>query len=119
MELVHESEVEKGGRVSKWLIVPKVRTSSKTIELGVATLKPGQVEVLHKHVKTEEAFYVISGTPTFQVDDEVKQLKEGTALYVPPNTPHRIANHSDKECKIIVVKTPSNPEDKIILSDKS
>jgi mannose-6-phosphate isomerase-like protein (cupin superfamily) len=44
---------------------------------------------LHVHTREEECFYVLSGTITCYVGDEVFELAEGGFIALPPNVPHR------------------------------
>lgn len=44
---------------------------------------------LHVHTREEECFYVLSGTITCYVGDEVIEVGEGGFIALPPNVPHR------------------------------
>ena len=44
---------------------------------------------LHYHARTDEFYYVISGTGSMILGDEQIELHEGVVVYVPRGTPHK------------------------------
>src|SRR5580698_5897625 len=44
---------------------------------------------LHFHARTDEFYYVISGTGTMQLDDEQIELQAGVVVYVPRGVKHK------------------------------
>ncbi|MEA3222583.1 MAG: cupin domain-containing protein [Thermodesulfobacteriota bacterium] len=60
-------------------------------------IKPYGFSPLHSH-PWEHEIYIISGKGTVTVGDEEAELKEGMAIFIPPDTPHQIkAQESDIE----------------------
>lgn len=76
-------------------------TGSTDINLGIGWLKPGEVHILHHHPKASEFYYIIEGSCEITVDDETKQVKLGTAVYMPAGAKHKIVNNTDKTCIIL------------------
>src|SRR5215208_3341612 len=52
---------------------------------------------LHVHPLQEEHFKVLSGTLGVQIGEEHRSLREGEEATVPPGTPHRWFNDSDRD----------------------
>ncbi len=50
---------------------------------------------LHMHTREEESFYIIDGTVTFYVGDEVIHATAGSFIVLPRNIPHRFTLESD------------------------
>ena len=62
---------------------------------------------LHIHSVQEDTFYVLEGTLTIQLDDDIIELSPGDFGTAPPGIPHSFTNaHSDRLCKAINLMTP-------------
>ncbi len=59
--------------------------------MGVLELAPGAIYPGHKH-PAPELYYVMSGTAEWTVGTETFVAQEGTAIYHPPHTLHRMIN---------------------------
>ena len=64
---------------------------------------------LHKH-DFDEAFYVLEGELTFQVEDAVITKRAGELAFAPRNVMHALANHSDADARYLLVCTPAGLE---------
>jgi len=70
------------------------------------TAKPGHARYLHVHHHMEEAFLVIAGEGTFQVDDRVFTAGPGEYVLVKRGVPHNIFNRSDADAVWLEIYTP-------------
>ncbi|NCU33599.1 MAG: cupin domain-containing protein [Candidatus Moranbacteria bacterium] len=69
------------------------------------TLQPG--EQLKRHVTPVDVFFfVIEGTPTIEVGDEMMEVGENMLIESPKDIVHCIYNKSEKSSRILVVKAP-------------
>lgn len=84
-------------------------------EGGIIVFKPGQQMGTHKHEKVEEVFYFETGTPQMVVDGVPHRVRPGDAFKLAPGEAHNIVNDGDTETRIIFVKAPYLPQDKIDL----
>jgi quercetin dioxygenase-like cupin family protein len=71
-------------------------------ELGVTTfgmnlvrLAPGQRGRIHRHLKQEEAYLVLEGTLTLEVEGEPRELGRGELARVAPDVRRRLVNRHD------------------------
>jgi quercetin dioxygenase-like cupin family protein len=64
---------------------------------------------LHRH-DFDEAFYVLEGELTFQVEDEVAVKRAGEIAFAPRNVVHTLANHGDHPARYVLVITPAGFE---------
>ena len=60
---------------------------------------------LHTH-DFDEAFYMLEGELTFQVEDALLTKGAGELCFVPRNLAHALANHSDATARYLLVCTP-------------
>src|SRR5829696_8261630 len=73
------------------------RNTGGELMSGELVVSPGGGNPLHVHPLQEEHFEVLSGTLDVQIGDEHLGLGEGEEATVPPGTPHRWFNDSDRE----------------------
>jgi mannose-6-phosphate isomerase-like protein (cupin superfamily) len=64
---------------------------------------------LHKH-DFDEAFYVLEGELTFQVEDAVITKRAGELAFAPRGVAHTLANHSDAPARYVLMCTPAGFE---------
>ncbi len=83
------------------------------MDLGIMLLKPGETMGGHYHEKIEEIFYFPEGGPVIVVNGEEIPVKNGDAFRMEATDTHDIRNVTDKPVKIIFIKAPSIPKDKI------
>jgi mannose-6-phosphate isomerase-like protein (cupin superfamily) len=57
---------------------------------------------LHYHKRTDEIYYILSGSGAMQLDDEQIELSEGVVVYVPRGVKHRAWGN----LKVLVVCVP-------------
>ena len=109
MQRVNEHECKfRGGDCGVKYIIRGPR-----IDWGIILLKPGQTMGVHGHREVEEIFYFIKGSPKMLVNDVEYRIKEGDAFRIEPLEKHDIVNDTREEVKLIFIKTPYLPEDKI------
>ena len=92
---------------------PKYLFRGPRHEWGVIVFHPGQALGPHKHAEVEETFYFVSGTPQMIVNRESHRVEEGDAFRLEPGEAHDIINDTDRDTRIVFIKTPYRPEDKV------
>jgi quercetin dioxygenase-like cupin family protein len=109
MQKVNESEFAYRGGDSgvKYLV------RGPKIDWGVILLLPGQTLGGHYHQEVEETFYVVQGRGTFIVNGQEYQGVEGDAFRMEPTDRHDIRNDSDQPLKLVFIKCPYLPQDKV------
>jgi mannose-6-phosphate isomerase-like protein (cupin superfamily) len=109
MERVNEKDKEyrKGDSGPKYLI------RGPRMEWGVMRLKPGEEMGQHGHHEVEETFFFFDGEPELIVDGKRHRVAEGDAFRLEPGEMHNIVNKSKRPVRIIFIKTPYLPDDKI------
>jgi mannose-6-phosphate isomerase-like protein (cupin superfamily) len=64
---------------------------------------------LHMH-DFDEAFYVLDGELTFQLDNERSNAGAGQLVFAPRCVPHTLANHSPLEARYLLICAPAGFE---------
>ena len=102
------------GALVKRVIYPQL-TGVKGATLAIVYINPGEEIVLHYH-EEEELYYIISGTGTVTLDDEVVPVGPGTAVYIAPNVVHGQRPTGNEPLYMVAVITPPfTPESKLTL----
>jgi len=65
---------------------------------------------LHVHPEFDETFYILEGSLTLRVDDQVAVADPGTVAFVPRGTPHTFANPNEHPTRILVMLNPAGFE---------
>jgi quercetin dioxygenase-like cupin family protein len=78
--------------------------------LWEALVGPGGGPPPHVHSREEEAFYVIEGEITFQVNDKRAVATKGMFINMPVGTPHSFKNESNKPAKMLISVAPAGLE---------
>lgn len=64
---------------------------------------------LHKH-DFHEAFYVLDGELTIQVDDELHVARRGQVAVAPSGIPHTLANNGEAPARFLIICSPAGFE---------
>ncbi|MHA1681921.1 MAG: cupin domain-containing protein [Promethearchaeota archaeon] len=96
---------------------PKYMIRGPNIDWGVMVLKPGQKMGSHGHLETEETFYFIQGTGKMVVNDHEHDAVAGDAFLVEAREKHDIYNTGSDDLKLVFIKVPYKPDDKIKYED--
>ncbi|MDI6734628.1 MAG: cupin domain-containing protein [bacterium] len=109
MEKVNENEKEyRGGDRG-----PKYLFRGPRMEWGVIRFNPNQTLGAHYHQEVEETFFFVAGAPQMIIDDQSYRVKIGDAFRISPKEKHDIVNDTNEPIRIIFIKTPYLPEDKV------
>ena len=82
------------------------------IDWGVILLKPGQSLGGHYHEAVEETFYVQSGRGAVLVNGERYAAEQGV-FRLEPTERHDIVNDGEAPLKLVFIKCPYLPADKV------
>lgn len=69
------------------------------------TLKPGESLKPHK-TPVDVTFFVLEGTPTVLVGEEIQIFEAGTLIESPAHIVHSLSNESESNAIILVIKAP-------------
>ncbi len=85
------------------------------LDWGVILLKEGETLEGHYHRQVEETFYVLQGEATFAVQGKETVTGPGVALRLEPGEGHAVRNAGHDDLKMVFIKWPYLPEDKVSL----
>jgi mannose-6-phosphate isomerase-like protein (cupin superfamily) len=83
------------------------------IDWGIMLLKPNSKMGAHYHEEVEETFYFMEGSGGMIVNNQKNQANQGDAFLIEPKEVHDIENATNKPLKVLFIKTPYLPKDKV------
>lgn len=105
MPSVHVDDVAESSFADRWsknLVGSEDIPTGAGFNLGVAEyhLSTFETENIQKH-DDQEALYILEGEGEVMIGDQVHAVKPGSALYVPPHTPHCARKTSAKPLRLV------------------
>jgi len=58
--------------------------------LAEATIEAGEATVRHRHLESEEIYYLVEGAGEMELDGERRAVSAGDAVLIPPSAWHQI-----------------------------
>lgn len=109
MERVNETEMAYRGGESgvKYLL------RGPKIDWGVLLLLPGDRLGAHYHNEVEETFFFIQGRGKIYVNEVAYDVQTGDVFRLEPGERHDIINDTSEATKMVFIKCPYLPEDKV------
>ena len=83
--------------------------------LAEARLPAGARTTPHRHVKTEEIYYILEGRGLMRLGDESREVGVGDAVAIPPGTVHQITNTGGDVLKFLCCCAPGYEHDDTLL----
>jgi quercetin dioxygenase-like cupin family protein len=80
---------------------------SERLLLGLNCLEPGQEQHVHTHAGQDKFYFVVEGSGTFTVGDEVRDAGPGTTIWAPADVPHGVANTGTERLVVLVGIAPA------------
>ena len=82
---------------------------AESLTIKEVQIDPGWEGRMHVH-NTDSSMQVTSGAIQAIIDDEVRTVRAGTTLFVPPGTPHKLVNHLWTPAVMLVTYPTNEPQ---------
>lgn len=86
------------------------RTGSGNLGARLWRLPPRSANTLHKHVVSEEFYFVLEGTGRMRVGDQTLTVPRYGGVLVGPDELRQVFNDTDSEVLWLIVGGPEEPE---------
>lgn len=73
----------------------------------------GSSETRHYHIRSQQLFYVLSGTASFDIEGEIFLLNPGESIHVQKGRNHCIANPGAVALEFLVISEPKSHGDRV------
>jgi mannose-6-phosphate isomerase-like protein (cupin superfamily) len=74
--------------------------------LAEARLPVGRSTQEHYHAKTEEIYYITHGTGRIRIEGEVREVRPGDAVAIPPGRKHKLWNTGTEPLRLLCCCAP-------------
>src|ERR1035438_4586722 len=75
--------------------------------LAEARLRPGTSTQEHYHARTEEIYYITHGIGRMRIGDEVREVRGGDAIAIPPGQKHKLWNTGQEALRLLCCCAPA------------
>jgi mannose-6-phosphate isomerase-like protein (cupin superfamily) len=83
--------------------------------LAEATIAAGSATQEHYHPKSEEIYYILSGSGRMKLNDEIREVGPLDAIAIPPGAHHKIWNTSDIPLVLLCCCAPAYENDDTVM----
>ena len=83
--------------------------------LAEARLPAGASTEAHYHPRTEELYYLTSGTARMWIEDDVRDVGPGDAIAIPPGARHKISNTGTETLRFLCCCAPAYEHDDTVM----
>lgn len=97
-----------GNNCSGWHLV-----TSENLSVIEELMPANTSEQKHYHNFSEQYFYILNGTATFEIEKELVEVNKGEGIHIHPQTVHQIKNEESTELEFIVISQPTTREDRV------
>lgn len=89
-----------------------------SMEVSINKMPPGGgMPFHHRHQESEELYFFIKGKGQFQIDGQIIEVTEGTAIRVAPEGVRVWRNNSNEDLYYLVIQAKANSLDVSSISD--
>ncbi|HWB24167.1 MAG TPA: cupin domain-containing protein [Chitinophagaceae bacterium] len=96
-----------GDSCDGWVLVDTEELSVKQERMPAGTQ-----ETLHYHKQSQQFFFILRGTATFEVEEKIFTVETGQGFYIEVGTRHRIINNANEDLEFILSSQPSTNNDR-------
>jgi quercetin dioxygenase-like cupin family protein len=76
-------------------------------------MPPGTSEARHYHEKTQQLFYMLSGTAVMEIEGVEHTLVAGQSIHIQAGQKHRISNRTIADLHFLVISEPKSHGDRV------
>ena len=86
--------------------------------LAEARIPVGGSTLEHFHPKTEEIYFITAGSGKMRIENEMREVKIGDAIAIPPGQKHKIWNTGGEILKLLCCCAPAYEHDDTVITEK-
>ena len=86
--------------------------------LAEARLPVGAGTQEHFHPKAEEIYYITHGVGRMRIEDELREVKPGDAIAIPPGKKHKLWNTGAETLHLLCCCAPGYEHDDTVITEK-
>ncbi len=92
-------------------------SSIRNQSLAEARLPVGASTQEHYHPKAEEIYYITAGTGRMRIGNEVRDVRVGDAIAIPPGQRHKLWNTGSEVLRLLCCCAPCYEHDDTVITE--
>jgi mannose-6-phosphate isomerase-like protein (cupin superfamily) len=92
-------------------------SSIRAQSLAEARIPVGGATQEHYHPKTEEIYYITHGVGRMRIESEMRDVKVGNAIAIPPGLKHKIWNTGTETLRLLCCCAPAYEHEDTIITE--
>lgn len=92
-------------------------SSIRAQSLAEARLPVGGASQEHYHPLTEEIYYITHGSGRMRIENELREVKVGDAIAIPPGKKHKIWNTGSETLRLLCCCAPAYEDSDTIITE--
>ncbi|HET9104408.1 MAG TPA: cupin domain-containing protein [Solirubrobacteraceae bacterium] len=84
--------------------------------LAEATIEPGGETAEHYHPQAEELYFFVAGEGRLRLGGEESDVTVGDCVVIPPGTPHKLFNPTDRPLVLLCCCAPAYRDDDTVMT---
>jgi len=76
------------------------------VMVGLNCLEANQIQPVHAHDGADKFYFVLEGSGSFTVGEEVRNVDSGSVVIAPAGIPHGVTNNSSDRLSLLVAIAP-------------
>ena len=85
--------------------------------LAEARLPAGASTQEHYHPKAEEIYYITHGTGRIRIEGELREIKAGDAIAIPPGQKHKLWNTGHETLRLLCCCAPAYEDSDTVMTE--
>jgi len=77
--------------------------NNQDVTVSLMTVSPGQRLSLQAHTGRAELWIALDDGAEVQIGDQTRHPRQGEELWIPANTPHRLAAATDRQVRVLEI----------------
>jgi mannose-6-phosphate isomerase-like protein (cupin superfamily) len=98
-----------------WELFHPSSSPANGFSVAEALVEPGQETDAHRHILSQEIYYILEGTGKMRVDKELSDVSAGDAVFMKPGMAHNVKNTGSGPLRILCVCCPPYSHEDTVL----
>lgn len=86
--------------------------------LAEARIEPGASTREHYHPKAEEIYFITAGTGRMRIENEMRDVKTGDAIAIPPGQRHKLWNTGAETLRLLCCCAPAYEHTDTVITEQ-
>jgi mannose-6-phosphate isomerase-like protein (cupin superfamily) len=101
-----------------WELLAHRNSAIRNQSLAEARIPAGGSTQEHYHPKAEEIYFITAGTGRMRIEGEIREVKPGDAIAIPPGRRHKLWNTGAETLRLLCCCAPAYEHEDTIITEQ-